>query len=78
MKSVKQRIIKEKLKVLKPDIDERVISLIADYPFKFAHARMAAGDIRPVRLRYFAAFVPKTSFINEQENKRVQHKNSDI
>jgi hypothetical protein len=67
MKSIERKIVKE----IKAEmgLDERVIGLVANYPLKFSHSKMAAGDTRPVRIRYFCTFMPKQSFINEKEKE---------
>ena len=78
MKSVKDKLTKILSK--KHGVDQRIVRLIADYPIKF-YKRVAGDntDIRPVRIRYFAAFVPKKQYIdayNDPENKIVGPLNS--
>lgn len=66
MKAVKDRLVKQLSKQL--EIDPRVVRLIVDYPIKF-YRRKAADDTdkRPVRIRYFGVFAPKTSYLNREE-----------
>ena len=51
-------------------IDPRIVRLIVDYPIKFFR-RVSSDDtdIRPVRLRYFGAFVPKQKYIEKYEEE---------
>jgi len=55
--------IKEKLVerlANKHNLDPRVVRLAVDYPVKFSKAKMSnEEDFRPVRIRYFAVFLPK-------------------
>lgn len=55
---LKKEIVKKLAK--KYNLDTRVVRLIVDYPIKFARERISDDeDNRPIRIRYFAAFVPK-------------------
>lgn len=46
----------------KTNIDPRVVRLVADYPIKFAKEKMSnEEDWRPIRIRYFAVFLPKAA-----------------
>ena len=48
------------------DMDERVVRLVADYPFKFVRDKIAdPGDWRPIRIRYLAVFSIKSKFTNK-------------
>lgn len=61
MRSVRDKITKALSKNY--DIDQRVVRLICDYPMKFFKDRAADDtDARPVRVRYFAAFVAKKQY----------------
>lgn len=56
----KEEIVKRLAK--KYSMDERVVRLIIDYPIKFAKERISDNeDFRPVRIRYFAVFLPKSA-----------------
>jgi len=41
-------------------LDPRVVRLAVDYPLKFTKEKMSdSEDFRPIRIRYFAVFLPK-------------------
>lgn len=51
-------------------IDPRVIRLAVDSPLKFFREIAANDDdIRPCRIPYFAAFVPKSNYIKSIEDR---------
>jgi hypothetical protein len=53
-------------------MDYRVVRLIIDYPIKFAKERISdPEDFRPTRIRYFAAFVPKSAGNEWQKSDKL-------
>lgn len=69
--SEQDKLIKEIAK--KENIDSRIIKTIVNYPMKFAKTKMSdLSDNRPIRIRYFGAFVhkntesKKTKFFNKK------------
>jgi len=45
------------------NMDERVVRLIADYPFKFTRDRMSdPADWRAIRIRHFGVFALRLKF----------------
>jgi hypothetical protein len=69
MKSFEDKQVKWLSK--KYGVDPRVVKLIERSPIKF-YKKVSAddNDIRPVRLRYFGCFMPKTKYIKEFENEQ--------
>jgi len=56
-------------------VDTRVVKTIVDYLFLFVRRKIADPvDIRPIRLRYLATFVPKQAYIDKinEINKDTQ------
>lgn len=46
-------------------LDERVVKLVANYPFYFVRQVMKdPNDLRPIRIKYFGLFVLKNRFYN--------------
>lgn len=57
---IKEELVKKLAK--KTNLDNRVVRLIVDYPIKFVREKMASEeDWRPIRIRYFAIFLPKSA-----------------
>ena len=70
----KERLVKEIAK--RKGMDERVVRLIADYPFKFVRDKISeAKDWRPIRIRYLGMFALKAHFEKLlSEDKTVMNK----
>jgi hypothetical protein len=56
----------------KTSIDPRVVRLVIDYPIKFTRDRMSdPEDERPVRIRYFAVFIPKSAGHEYEKSDKI-------
>jgi len=57
----KEELVKKIAK--RKNIDERVVRLVADYPFKFVRDKVSnKTDWRPIRIRYLGIFALKKKF----------------
>lgn len=55
---------------LEMKLDKRVIREVAFHPLLFYKRKIESGDMRPMRITFFGAFVPKT----KQKNKEAAMK----
>ena len=59
-------------------LDERVVRLIVDYPLKFAKETMSnSEDWRPIRIRYFAIFLPKSAGNEWKKSSEIAYERID-
>lgn len=58
---IKDKLVKELAE--KYGVDPRIVRLIVDYPIKFSRDKISdPEDMRPIRIRYFGVFLPKTKY----------------